>query len=383
MAYTAPAGYQSEAAKKSRYDKGVATATAGGTAFQDYQNGSSDSDFLEKVYNNETGRGSDADGMSYWQGQLDSGVSRNDIISAFGNTQEGQGYDNPNQPPPEAQSMPAAGGIPVAGYAASTYNATRGSSTGYDAPDRAPVATYDANGQLITDADRSIATLNDMTASDSPYMQQARAQGIRQAQGRGLLNTTMAGEMSQGAAIAAAQPFALEDSNRSFTAGRDLTNATNRAAEFGAGATNQASLQTNQQQARASEFGAAAENAVERDYASAQNTASSQNMQAINKAASEYAHAKNTASIQEANNNLKMSLATMSDDLSRYGTDAARSTALDNIAAEMINSALSGGVFNDAATAQGFFQTVGSAIPALGIQVTAMAADQVSSDIIV
>ena len=374
MAYTAPAGYFSEAAKKSRFDKGAATNMAGGAGFQDYQTGSSDSDFLERVYANETGRASDADGKSYWQGQLDAGHSREDVISGFNNSQEGRGYDSPKPQAPQS--------IPVAGYAASTYDATRGSSTGYAAPNRAPVATYNANGQLITDADRSWQSLREMTASDDPFMQQARADGIRQAQGRGLLNTTMAGEASQAAAIKAAQPFALEDSNRSFTAGRDLANATNRASEFGASATNQAELQTNQQEARAEEFGAAAKNTVERDYATAQNTAASQNMQAVNKAASEYASAKNTASLQEANNNLKMSLATMSDDLSRYSTDASRATALDNIAAEMINSALSGGVFNDAATAQGFFQTVGSAIPALGIQVTAMAADQIPDGVI-
>ena len=380
MAYEAPAGYFSDAAKKSRYDKGVNTATSGGAEFQGYQAGSNDSDFLERVYANETGRASDANGKSYWQGQLDSGVSRDDVIRGFGNTQEGMGYDNPSSN--ESQTPGGGQGIPVAGYAASTYDATRGSSTGYAAPNRAPVATYNANGQLITDADRSWQSLREMTASDDPFMQQARADGIRQAQGRGLLNTTMAGEASQAAAIKAAQPFALEDSNRSFTAGRDLANATNRASEFGASATNQAELQTNQQEARAEEFGAAAKNTVERDYATAQNTAASQNMQAVNKAASEYASAKNTASLQEANNNLKMSLATMSDDLSRYSTDASRATALDNIAAEMINSALSGGVFNDAATAQGFFQTVGSAIPALGIQVTAMAADQIPDGVI-
>ena len=110
MAYAAPEGYFSDAARKSRFDKGTGTKAAGGGSFQDYSSGSSDSDFLDRVYQNETGRASDADGKSYWQGQLDAGFSREDIISGFNASEEGKGYD--------AQSAKGGGAIDWAQFQA-------------------------------------------------------------------------------------------------------------------------------------------------------------------------------------------------------------------------------------------------------------------------
>lgn len=54
-------------------------------------------------------------------------------------------------------------------------------------------------------------TLTQMLSDDSAYMQQAEQAGKQQAASRGLLNTSMAGEAAQGAAIQAAAPIAQQD----------------------------------------------------------------------------------------------------------------------------------------------------------------------------
>lgn len=53
--------------------------------------------------------------------------------------------------------------------------------------------------------------LNQMTSSDSLYMQQARQSGLNSAARRGLLNSSIAAGASQGAAIQAAAPIAQAD----------------------------------------------------------------------------------------------------------------------------------------------------------------------------
>ena len=378
-----PEGYMSEAAQQSRYDQGVTQGTTdqGSATFQDYQSGSSDSDFLERVYNNETGRASDQWGKDYWQNELDSGKSREDIIAAFGGTSEGKGYDNPTAAP-VASASPVVTPTAVVRSTPTSYNATKGSSVGYDAPGQAKTSGYDVTEQTLSAKDKSADTMLRMTAQDSPLMQQAAHQGVLQAASRGGQNSSLAAGASQAAMVKAAQPFALEDSGREFTAGRDYTNAQNREGEFEASAGNQASMQTNQQQDTAARFGATAENQVERDYAASVNTASRDNAAAANKASADYAAAVNSGNQQDADRALKASLADVEKELSTYTTDAQRATALDRIAADTLQMALGAGVFNDPVTAKGFFQTVGGMIPDLGIQVVVSAADQLPEGII-
>jgi hypothetical protein len=63
--------------------------------------------------------------------------------------------------------------------------------------------------------DASVETrLNGLLASDSPYIQQARIAGERQANARGLLNSSIAGGNSEAAAIAAAAPIASQDAQQ-------------------------------------------------------------------------------------------------------------------------------------------------------------------------
>jgi hypothetical protein len=70
---------------------------------------------------------------------------------------------------------------------------------------------YDAAGMWKPEDDSSAAKLTGMLSTDSPYLEQARVTGQQQAQSRGLLNSTIAGQAGEAARIAAAQPFALQD----------------------------------------------------------------------------------------------------------------------------------------------------------------------------
>jgi hypothetical protein len=63
--------------------------------------------------------------------------------------------------------------------------------------------------------DYSVATkVSEITAKNSPLMQQARTAGVQYANKRGLLNSSLAGEAAQEAVIKTATPIASQDSQQ-------------------------------------------------------------------------------------------------------------------------------------------------------------------------
>lgn len=60
--------------------------------------------------------------------------------------------------------------------------------------------------------------MNQITSQNSPLMRNARMQGARLANSRGMLNSSMAGEASQNAVIQNAMPMALQDAQAYQTA---------------------------------------------------------------------------------------------------------------------------------------------------------------------
>jgi hypothetical protein len=78
-----------------------------------------------------------------------------------------------------------------------------------------PPATNFAMPDKPTLEDDSVTgRLNGMLASNSPYMQAARMAGIRQANSRGLTNSSIAAGNSEAAAIAAAAPLASQEAQQ-------------------------------------------------------------------------------------------------------------------------------------------------------------------------
>src|SRR6187455_1896593 len=83
-----------------------------------------------------------------------------------------------------------------------------------------------ANGAYTyTPQEQSTAAyqLNNLTASDSPYLRQARNSAMASAAARGLGNSSYAAGNAQGAAIRAALPIATNDAN--MYAQADQTNS--------------------------------------------------------------------------------------------------------------------------------------------------------------
>ena len=73
---------------------------------------------------------------------------------------------------------------------------------------------FNAEGKWIPE-DQSVATkLNGLLADDSKYLKQARHSGVRTANKRGLLNSSMAAGAAETAAISAAAPIASQDASQ-------------------------------------------------------------------------------------------------------------------------------------------------------------------------
>lgn len=96
--------------------------------------------------------------------------------------------------------------------------------------------TYDAQaGQArattrgVSQNEMSAYQLEQMLASGSPLMKQAAEQGMARGGSRGLMNSSMSGGAAQGAMIAGAQPFALQDATTHWKTGSENMSAKNEA----------------------------------------------------------------------------------------------------------------------------------------------------------
>ena len=74
-----------------------------------------------------------------------------------------------------------------------------------------PEQQMQASTRTVAPEELSQVQLANITASGAPLMQRAKALGTAQAQSRGLLNTSIAGQAAQNAVIESATPFALQD----------------------------------------------------------------------------------------------------------------------------------------------------------------------------
>lgn len=151
-----------------------------------------------------------------------------------------------------------------------------------------PVAQYTANSWTPTPESLVENRLTGLLQQDNPYMQAARTSGLQTAQSRGLLNSSMAGEASQAAAIKAAMPIASQDASAFTSAGMANTAASNQATQFNAGETNNASrlgaeLTSNEKVAASNRAAAAASAAAQ--ITSAQTMANAQMQSATVQAA--------------------------------------------------------------------------------------------------
>lgn len=99
--------------------------------------------------------------------------------------------------------------------------------TGLIASVDTPVSTTRA----ITPNETVSGQLNNLIADDSKYIQSARANGLQTANGRGLLNSSIAAGAAEKAAIDAAEPIAAQDASTYAASGLSAQNANQASAE--------------------------------------------------------------------------------------------------------------------------------------------------------
>lgn len=135
-----------------------------------------------------------------------------------------------------AQAMAGPQGDPTLGDTPNAIDPTKFDVTnrvqGYD-PNTTPGANWNVgNDQTVQ------GQLKGIIDQDSPLQQQAKTRSMQDMNARGLLSSSMAVGAGQGAVIASALPIAQQDAQTFGNASRFNAEATNRAAEFTAGAKN-------------------------------------------------------------------------------------------------------------------------------------------------
>ena len=143
------------------------------------------------------------------------------------------GYD-----PAKAPANPPAGA--AGGVLNATYNPAMAKAV------KAEAFGYGAQKNVVDDNSMSAYHLNKIIGEDSPLMQQAATTGLKFANKRGLLNTSIAAGATQDAMVRGATPLAQQDAGTYATSNLADQAAINRAREFTASAENVASLQNAQ-----------------------------------------------------------------------------------------------------------------------------------------
>lgn len=117
-----------------------------------------------------------------------------------------------NGPAPVQQAMPTGAGMP-----SGQTNPTMTTRVDPAAPASTAKSYAEWAAKAAAQVDDSTANkLRDMLREDSPLMQQARTDGLKTANSRGLLNSSMAAGASQDAMIRAATPIAQQDASQAF-----------------------------------------------------------------------------------------------------------------------------------------------------------------------
>lgn len=211
--------------------------------------------------------------------------------------------------------------------------------TGYQAS-LGSVATYNPYTQQVEYNDLVQNQL--ASAMQSPYAQQARLGALESANARGLLNSSIAAQAGEAAALQAALPIAQQDASTYMQTRLQNASDINAALKWNAGETN---------------------------------TMTGLNLGYLNQAARDFASASNTAAIQAASNNLQVLLQQMRQQADQYSTDLQRTNYLDNVLQGLITSGLTNGVFADSNIAAGYLSMIASAFPDMGLNVIGPAAN--------
>ena len=210
------------------------------------------------------------------------------------------------------------------GYTASTmtgqgYNAGSRTGQGYTA-DKAGINNWDVlNNQTVQ------GQIGGIIASNSPLLQQARANSLAQMNSRGLVNSSMALGEGEKAVFSAALPIATQDAATYANAAQLNANAANQLAQFNSGQVNQGLG-----------FSANAANQAGSENLAASNQALGFTSTAANQAAAQNQAAKNQAMQSNAGTATQASLANAAafNQAAQFTAGATNQAALTNAAAQ-------------------------------------------------
>lgn len=191
-------------------------------------------DSLSQIYDQYLGRGLDASGASYWQSQIDNGMSLDQVRSAIVGSDEYKNISSKSTQPfiyvdndNNAATAPVLGNNSNSAFTY-TYNPD-GSTTVSASGTGAKFDPFKVGGTGFNSAVSTVKTpmatmpsyarrddsvvnaLTKITSQDSPLMRQAETSGLQTANRRGLLNSSMAVKAASDAAYAAAVPVASQE----------------------------------------------------------------------------------------------------------------------------------------------------------------------------
>lgn len=389
--------------------------------------------FVEDLYKNQLGRAGDAGGLEYWQKELDSGKSQEDVKKAFmdsvnfksedtirqvdklNNTHLDNAYRDILKREKNADGTYGdvggreywagalkRGDITQAGLTANfqgvsnsaaetsppaTTSATSGAGAGAGTPPPPPAAT----APPATSIDKVFGS-SPTTAVGSSYAASNYAPTTLSEQ----MNTLLA-ENSDYLKMARTQSDQNMNSrglmNTSIAQGASQAAAIDRAMPIAQGdvaALNQASRDN-----------ATFDNSAAIFKANTENTFNLENKRALDNASANYAAAQNNASIQNASNGIRVVLQDSVNAISAYNNELQRQSQLDKLSYEIFMSANNSGVYSDTsvydpetgamikdnsefdqARVSGFWQQISEIIPDAGRPVINMAIEGASEDVV-
>ena len=216
------------------------------------------------------------------------------------------------------------------------YKAGTRTGQGYEA-DKAGGFNWNVGGNQTVQGQ-----IGGIIASNSPLLQQARANSLAQMNSRGLVNSSMAVGEGEKAVYSAALPIATQDAATYANSAQLNANAANQLAQFNANAGNQALGFTSNAANQAGSENLAASNQGLGFSASAANQASLNNANAFNQAAQFTANATNNAALSNAaaqNQAAQFSAGSKTDVSKQYAT--ALNSTVQNMMDQSMKYALS------------------------------------------
>lgn len=203
----------------------LGTTAAGGTfAFGQGKSGGDQIKSIQDLYTANLGRAGDTAGMEYWNSQfMGDGVIDDSERKMFMEAAVPEYLARKNLPTPAAAVTPTTTTVTqqVPDPVAPAYTQT---------------ATVAATPWVVDKNMTAAGQFKDLSAENSPLMQQARTKALEQMNGRGIVNSSMALTAGDQAAYNAILPLAQQDATTYANAG-----------QFNAGQTNQFGLQNNAQ----------------------------------------------------------------------------------------------------------------------------------------